>query len=310
MTFDKAIPSSSLKSARQSDLYQFLLDRHASDVIREGQSLRLRANPSLSIKKGYVGYLDFATGETGNAIDLLTRHLGYSFSEAMEALLGRTERPYVSPQTSSSDTLPKAALPPFSKVSAEGSESLLTLPEPAPGVARHLLAYLTQVRKIPAPLLYRLQKEGLLYQAKARHNVVFVNAAKTFAELRGTNPDYPFHQVLFSDPRACWAWNPSHTPPTTAYVCEGAIDALSLFLLLKKWNDPIASVLFCSIAGVANQQRIEALKAAGLMVILATDNDAAGEACRALNADCHTKIPERKDWNADWIASLMGPEKP
>ena len=40
----------------------------------------------ISIKRGYSGYTDFATGETGNAIDCLTRHLDYDFQGTVAAL--------------------------------------------------------------------------------------------------------------------------------------------------------------------------------------------------------------------------------
>ena len=61
--------------------------------------------------------------------------------------------------------------------------------------------------------------------------------------------------------------------------------------------------MFCSIAGVANQQRIDRIKAgmdaAGLETVLAVDNDEAGEQCRQRNPECKHIVPKNKDWNDD-----------
>ena len=43
-------------AARRAPLYDYLLSRHLADVRREGNSLRLRSNHSISIKRGYSGY--------------------------------------------------------------------------------------------------------------------------------------------------------------------------------------------------------------------------------------------------------------
>lgn len=64
--------------------------------------------------------------------------------------------------------------------------------------------------------------------------------------------------------------------------------------------------MYCSIGGVSNQQRIDAVKSvmdsAGKPTVLAVDNDPAGEKCRQRNPDCHTLVPRLKDWNADLLA--------
>ena len=170
---------------------------------------------------------------------------------------------------------------------------------------RQLYAYLTQQRGIPATLIQRLIDWGLLYQEKDHANMVFIDPARSFAELRGSNSFKPFHQVMFSDPAAFW-WFKSgdlDSNATVAYVCESAIDAISLYLLQGDSKD---NGLYCSIGGVANQQRIDRIKAgmgaAGCKTVIAVDNDQAGEDCRQRNPDCPAIIPKRKDWNEDWTA--------
>ena len=68
-------------AAKNGRLFEFLMCCHPSSFKREGNSLRLQSNRSISVKRGYYGYLDFSTGETGDGIDLLVRHLGYTFQD-------------------------------------------------------------------------------------------------------------------------------------------------------------------------------------------------------------------------------------
>ena len=75
-------------AAKNGRLFEFLMCCHPSSFKREGNSLRLQNNRSISVKRGYYGYLDFSTGETGDGIDLLVRHLGYTFQDAVTALSG------------------------------------------------------------------------------------------------------------------------------------------------------------------------------------------------------------------------------
>lgn len=65
------VTKAQIQAARKADLYHFLLRHRPNDVLREGESIRLCCDHSVSIKEGYCGYTDFATGETGNAIDYL-----------------------------------------------------------------------------------------------------------------------------------------------------------------------------------------------------------------------------------------------
>ena len=61
--------------------------------------------------------------------------------------------------------------------------------------------------------------------------------------------------------------------------------------------------IYVSLGGDADQQTIDRLKRqpAGYKIILAVDNDAAGEACRVRNNDLDYILPESKDWNEDLL---------
>lgn len=292
-----------VEAARQKvDLYAFLLRHHPGDVKKEGDSLRLLNNHSISIKKGYSGYNDFATRKGGNPVDLLTRYFGYDFQDAVIALCADMGMDATSQSEVTTPGKPVVhAAPLAAPERTPKPPKPFILPEPEPGKYRQLFAYLQKQRCIPRGVTQQFIDWGLLYQEASHANMVFVNPERTFAELRGTNSYKTFHQVMFSDPAAFW-WFKPHGPEsiaTVAYVCESAIDAVSLFLLRQSAEN----ALYCSIGGVANQQRIDCIKAgmgaAGCQTIIAVDNDQAGEDCRQRNQDCAAIIPDGKDWNED-----------
>lgn len=303
------VPVEARKAARRANLYNFLLRHHYNDVKKEGNSLRLLDNNSVSIKEGYSGYFDFSTKEKGNSIKFLMEFLDYSFPDAVIALCADMGIDAVNlPEFG--DATEKAPSPPRdAKKGQDTVNRTFAPPEPLQGQYRQLYAYLTQHRGIPPALIQRLIDDKLLYQAADHGNMVFIDPARTFMEIRGSNSFKPFHQVAFSDPAAFWWFKPRglDTDPTVAYICEGAIDAISLYLLLSLDTSTNADRgLYCSIGGVANQQRIDAIKTgmdqAGCPTIITVDNDKAGEGCRQHNQDCKCLIPTGKDWNEDLIS--------
>ena len=303
------VNSDAVRAARRANLFDFLLLHHYRDVKKEGNSLRLLDDNSVSVKAGYSGYTDFATGEKGNSVDFLTTYLGYEFQDAVAALcadmgMDATSQPGHRDAQATATRTPQAA-----KKGQDAAKRTFAPPEPLQGPYRQLYAYLTQQRGIPPGLIQRLIDDRLLYQAADHGNMVFIDPARTFMEIRGSNSFKPFHQVAFSDLAAFWWYKPCglDTNPATPYICEGAIDALSLYLLLSL--DPSLHAeqgLYCSIGGVANQQRIDAIKAgmtaAGCKAVIAVDNDDAGEKCRQHNQDCKLIVPAGKDWNEDLIS--------
>lgn len=286
------------RRARRVCLYDFLLSRHPGDVEQEGNSLRLRWNHSVSIKSGYAGFTDFSSKDTGNAVDCLTNYFDYEFPDAVAALCEFASGHEPAKMHQAEKALMNATKRP------QEPHRVLIPPEPVQGPYRQLSAYLTQQRGIPPALVQILVDDGILYQEKEHNNMVFINPSRTFAELRGSNSFKPFHQVAFSDPTAFWWFKPRglDTIPTVAYICEGAIDAISLYLVRAGTKINHAEQgLYCAIGGVANQQRIDRIKNyaadAGCQVVIAVDNDKAGEQCRQRNPDCRAWIPRLKDWN-------------
>lgn len=302
------VSKAQIQAARKADLYQFLLRHHPNDVLREGESIRLCCDHSVSIKEGYCGYTDFATDETGNAIDCLVHYFNYTLPDAVNALLADAGDAGTGVDAGSEgagtaapaqDTRADAD----TQASEKGQRNPFVLPEADDGTSKELTYYLSYLRGISAFVVTHLICDKVMYQERTHNNIVFVNPERNFAEIRGTNPNKPFHQVMYDDDPAAFWWfkaNGLYSDPEVAYVCESAIDAISLYCMHRIYGNS-ANGLYCSIAGVANQKRIDRIKAgmgaAGLPVILAVDNDDAGEQCRQRNPDCGYIIPRLKDYN-------------
>lgn len=305
---DNTVTPEQIKIARGADLFGYLLENHDNEIIKEGTTcLRLADDRSVCTREGFCGYKDFSTDETGNAVDCLVKYFDYTFQGAVIDLCQYMG--YDASDQSAGGTAATIQKPAGPDIKPEKKQ--FVLPEPVNGLPRHLYAYLTQTRKIPEDVVKYLLSEGVMYQEREHNNIVFVNPERTFAEIRGTNTCKSFHRVMLSEPDGFWwfKYNGIKTNPTIAFVCEAAIDAVSLYCIhriLPNWTE---NSLYCSIAGVANQKRIDRIKAgmgvAGLRTVIAVDNDAAGEQCRQRNMDCDMAIPCLKDWNDVWRQRRM-----
>lgn len=268
-----AVTREEIQSARKADLYDFLLRRHPDEFKQEGCWLRMKSNPGLCTRRDYGGYKDYKTGEAGNSIDFLVKYMNYDFVTAVAGLnTGCMPAHYHDPPAR------EFAFPPR-----------------APD-DNAILSYLSG-RGFSAGVLDMLLANGLLYQ-DTRNNAVFCDPMGSFYELRGTWAGKPFHQCRKKSPDCFWCFIPEGEPER-AYICEGAIDAVSLYLLQLSDGRPINNA-YCGIAGVANQQTIEKIKR-WRPAVIAVDNDAAGKQCRTRNADLPAVIPKNKDWNEDLI---------
>ena len=272
-----------IRSARSVDLAGFLTSRFPENYRKIGNSLVERDNKSLSIRFGYTGYLDFATGERGNSVDYLTNRLHYSLPDAVKML---------NQYAGQASSLPACPHRPFS------------MPVPADQPFSRVRDYLLEVRLIPVSFTDELIRKGLLYQEEHTGNAVFANPEGDYCELRGTyrNETRPFHGCRKASPNRFWYYNDcDDVKPVRVYICEAAIDAISLKLLMSVRGPIYFPCVFVSIGGVANQQTIDRIKSRA-PTILAVDNDDAGEQCRKRNPELDYIIPGGKDWNEDWIA--------
>lgn len=273
----KYISPEQITAARHADLHAFLIRHHDTDFIREGNSIRPKNNHSISIKQGYCGYKDFSTSETGNSIDFLTKYMGYSFFDAVQAL----------------QDIP-ALTSPANKPQPHAKNIPPTFPAPVDGRYKNLFAFLTN-RAISAETIQMLISQNILYQEKKNNNIVFINAEKDFAELRGTYTyGSPFHGIVPNcRPDGFW-WFRTSKDAAVGYICEAAIDAISLYELHRLQGGQMQAY-YISIAGASKQPAIDRLKQSRLHLILATDNDKAGQKCRDKNPELEYVLPTLKD---------------
>ena len=269
-----------IRQARRVNLADYLLREYPADVKIVGSSLCLKKNPSLYVKMSIPGYHDFATGEHGNSIDFLTRHLNCSFTDAVNALCRFNGFPKNKvTMTRAPFCLPERARLPFDRV----------------------VKYLSG-RGIPPETVMFLIRENLLYQDVPHGNAVFVSPDEDYCEIRGTS-NHSFHGCRKKRTDRFW-YLLTDPKPETAYVCEAAIDAVSL-MLIHKAHGKAKPAVYVSIGGVTNQQAINRLKRTKPSVVLAVDNDSAGHDCRQRNPDLPTLIPLGKDWNDDLRQMLL-----
>ena len=277
-----------IDEAKTMNLYDFLIENHEDEFKKERHSIRLLDNKSISIRDDFTGFYDFSTNEGGDNIKFLTDYLGYTFEGAVAALLsgeGETDR------IITQNTKPKAE---------PGVPKKIFLPPKAEGFPRQVYAYLTKTRGIPKVTVERMMNKGYIYQTDNHsnnsvfHNAVFVNGKKDCYEVRGTltyGERYMNNDFTLKD--RFWYFGNG----TKVYLTEGAIDAISLYELLD--HEP---AIYASMRGVNNEQIIQRiLRHEEFDLILAVDNDIAGENLRKKYPDVPVIVPTGKDWNEDWI---------
>lgn len=276
-----------LRAARVADLYDYLERHHAEMVKREGNSLRLKTNHSISIKQGYSGYQDFGNGETGNSVDFLVRHMDYSIYDAVISLCGIGAAGAVHEYVVGSN-IREHNIPVDTKAE---------LPSPADN-NRRLYAYLRR-RGISSDTIKALTATGRMYQDAAHGNIIFPSKENDWAEIHGTYTycaDVYQRIARFSRADGYWAFAGGHNP-LKGYVTEASIDAISLFELHRRTGQD-TSAYYISIGGVTKQAAINRI-ANEMTVVIAVDNDPAGNICREKNSAFSALIPTRKDWNED-----------
>lgn len=277
-----------IQTARTADLFGYLESCHPALFKRTGHSLYMKEKDSVYIKDGIPGYMDFASGRHGNSIDFLIEHLHYGFVEAVLALSDAPSFGPAAAQWPRCRTGPRYFTPPPC-----ASKPFTTLHK-----------YL-QGRGIPPWIISRMEDEGILYQEHSHGNAVFITPQKDYCEIRGTygGSQNHFHSCRKAAADRFWYVTSSDFPPKMAFICESAIDAVSLLLLRKEAGDTEPSV-FISIGGVCNQKAIDRIKQR-MPAVIAVDNDAAGEQCRCRNSDIFSLIPSGKDWNEDLLNGVV-----
>lgn len=326
------------------DLGAWLLAHRSGDVKLLYGSVVLLADQHVSTKRGFHGYVDFKTREHGNNVDYLMQYLGYTYQGAVLALLGLSEddarasrRPSASEEEGSSNPVSVHA------VVASGPRPVV-LPDPAPdskrmyayltrsrGIPGEVVNAL-----ISRGLLYQSAQGSNAVFRTPQGDYCELRGTSTYADARCRNrgdcpacvikdhgwcvwmssrdPEYPacpsYHKDSFHGCRKAssdrfWFWQPdSLRKSSRIYICEAAIDAVSLYVLQRKAGvEDAGSAVYVSIGGAANQDPIDRIKARydKDRIYIATDNDNAGDATRVRNSELPTIRPGRgaKDWNQE-----------
>lgn len=293
------VTAEQIERARSVDLVSFLQQYQPGELKRVGQSWTLRSHDSMRISaNGKWNWFSQSIGG-GDAISYLSKVHGMTFQEAVRTLGGEDY------QTAA--TVRTAREPPPRKP--------FVLP-PKYSNNRRAFAYLCS-RGIDPEIINHCIKHGLLYEDANHHNAVFVGhdaqGAAKYAMLRSTitNSSFKIEQAG-SDKQYGFCMRGSGT---TLYVCEAAIDALSVATLRKLGGRNWRQDTYLAIGGVtASAEKLPTALTRVLhdfsfkRVVLSLDNDEPGQrAARNIftllrkqypeQIDVRTCVPQAKDFN-------------
>lgn len=291
--------------SRRARIYDYIIDHHPDSFRREGSQIRIiDTNVTLSPAQPCCAYcwdgnyVNNYGKPSLNAIDVLTQIYGYSYRDAANALIPYRVAFDFSPTHAKSNTDNITA-------NVKNIATGKPIPEPIDKPYKRVYAYLTKTRGIFESIVTDLIRRNILFEDE-NGNAVFANRDRTYAEIRSTVSYATNNTHRTARPTAktdvFWHYLPHKvTADTVAYICEAAIDAISLYQLLPANQAKLG--LYCSVGGVNAFDRIdaviEACRKRNITVILAVDNDSAGDKCAAKYANLQRIVPLRKDWNAD-----------
>lgn len=278
-------------------------------VQRAGSYYTLKEHDSVRIEPNRNVFTQNSTGIKGSIIDFVMHFENLDKATAIDKLAKyinadtKSQPIRFTEQTYNRNTEPKQ---PF------------VLPEKAKTM-KNIFAYLINTRKIDSQIVNQWVKNKNLYQ-DTHNNCVFVtvdkNGKANFASQKGTNTAKPFQaDIKGSDYNCCHFINNN---AKSLIVCEAVIDLMSVQTILKANGRNLNNYNYLSLNGVSKTHAvINALQSSNTdTVILATDNDKAGERARtelrelASNFDKNIKfvdfVPKNeKDWNAELVSNIQ-----
>ena len=229
-----------ITQAKEIDLLTYLqrFDPHAL-VHVGGNTYCTREHDSLKISNGKWNW--FSRGIGGKtALDYLIKVQGFSFTQAVEAIVGQN----FSPMPHGPQTKPK-----------ERESKNLLLPQ-ASRCATHAVSYL-HGRGIDYDLIDYCIQTGRLYESQPYHNVVFVGCdlegKPRYAALRGIVGDFK-GEATGSDKRYSFSIAENRSA-NSVHLFESAIDLLSYATLLKIKGRDWRQDALLSLAGVFKRKR-------------------------------------------------------
>ncbi len=276
-----------IKRAKNTSLYQFLLKYYPDEYKKQGNSLIKTGNFSLHISKYPYGnsklqFTDFNGSRKGDSIDYLINYLDYDFSNAVLTLCGERQ---------------------FEESAKKSTTKTFVLPSKS--VSNDLaIDYLVNQRGIDKEIILQLIDEHIIEQVEVcgYERIMFVSKERNFYEIHEIKGD-KFRRTIDASKLSdnfWWFHKPCNIRPKKAYVCEAAIDAISLYQIIDD------DAYYCSIGGVSNKNRIQKIIDTGIEAIIAVDgiDDKAANLCRQAFPNCKHLIPTYHDWNADLLMGV------
>ena len=303
------IPDDIIERAKQIDLYSFLRFCDRAELVHvSGDTYCTREHDSLMISNGKWYWFSRGVGGT-SALSYLTKVKGYSLARAVTTIL----EGYGGPVSASAP------------VQAEARKELL-LPEKNAS-NKNAIRYLLS-RGIDREIIDWCIEQGLLYESKDYHNVVFVgkdrNGIPKYAAIRSTKGSFK-RDATGSDKQ--YSFNlPSEHGSNEIHLFEAAIDLLSYATLLKQNSVDWKSQSLLSLSGIYVPKRPGDLPKALAKYIsdhpdfkvvhLHLDNDEAGRnAAKSIEKSLQghyevrdEPVPEGKDVNDYLMIKLKAKE--
>jgi len=224
------VDKAELKKIREINAFEYLSSCEPQELKRIGANeYCLRSHDSLHVNENGKWHW-LSHGESGyTALDFLIKVYGMELPQAVEALGGKTieKRPPPPPQT---------------------KEPLILPPKHADN--KRVFSYLTYTRKISPEVVNWCIEHGFIYETADYHSACFVGydgETAKYANLRGTLGNFK-GECKNSDKRYSFNITPNANSDTL-YVCESAIDALSIATLkIPTWRN----YYYLSLGGASN----------------------------------------------------------
>ncbi|MGX8850583.1 DUF3991 domain-containing protein [Amedibacillus sp. YH-ame10] len=277
------------------------LRNQGETLIKSGREFRWQRYTSVTIKDNH--WYKHKTQEGGYPIKFLEEFYGMKYVDAMELLLSYANDTGIS----------------INYETKEEPKKEFVLPEHCETMKR-MYAYLLKTRYIDKDVLNEFVKNGLIYEDKQYHNVVFVgedsdgiarhaHKKSTYASkegvsyrgnVEGSDPRYSFHYKGIS---------------STLLVFEAPIDMLSYISIYKDNWQQHSYLALCGLGMQAIEEMLEENPNINF-VIVGTDHDVAGiEGAERIqdyidtlaNVDMARAEPIYKDFNEDRKAQLGFP---
>ena len=306
------IPPEVIEQAKQIDLLTYLQNFEPSELVHfSGSTYTTRTHDSLKISNGK--WMWWSRGIGGkSALDYLIKVKDYSFTEAVETIIGHG-----------------AVLPTMVISQPKNAPKKLLLPDKSASTER-IFEYLYG-RGIDYAIIERCVREGIIFESLPYHNLVFIGKDSAgepkYAAYRATNKSRVMGDCTGSDKH--WSFRLAERKADSVHLFESAIDLLSYAALLKLDCKDYTQENLVSLAGVYSpREKIEESKVPialdGFLeenpqitkIILHLDNDKAGRlAAKALQTVLHNTYevidepaPQGKDFN-DFLCFRLGIER-